>query len=86
MKDPGARRLTSERPGATRSTPRALLPRLLNSATVSSPVVKVPCGSLAPTAMTKGSRAGLVSDGAVAPWLPADTTTTMPCRQATSAA
>ena len=89
MYEPGARRLTSETPGATRSGPRLplpLLPRLEKDATVSSSVSLVPWVSRLPTASTSGSNAGLASPPSFVVPLPAETTTTMPLSHATSAA
>ena len=60
------------------------MPLALNVATESSRVVNVPLVSMAPTAITYGSMAG--SDSRLPPLLPAETTTTIPLRQATSAA
>ena len=51
-RSPGSRRLTIERPGATRSGVRVALPRLEKVATVSSLRSSVPWWSAAPTART----------------------------------
>ena len=82
--EPGTRRPCTWTPGATTSTRRELVPLLLNRATVSSVVLNVLFVSSAPTAIRYGSMAG--STRRVPPLLPAETTTTIPLRQATSAA
>src|SRR3954462_5696090 len=85
MYEPGTRRLTTDRPGATTSGRRFALPALENGLTTSSAGEYVPLTSLAQTARTNGSIAGLSSDDASAPRLPAAADTTMPLRHATSA-
>ena len=50
--EPGTRRLSSDFPGATRSTLRSQLPQLENDVTMSSQTRSVPLVSLAPTAIT----------------------------------
>ena len=54
ISEPGARRLTRERPGAMRSGLRVALPRLEKVATVSSLRSSVPWWSAAPTAIDVG--------------------------------
>src|SRR5580700_8368675 len=82
MVEPGARRLTTERPEVTRSGlnhPSGLVgPTLLNGAMVSSPLLAVPLSSTAPTVMTIGSSPGLRMVPLNGPALPADVTTVMP--------
>src|SRR5262249_9398820 len=82
----GTRSDTIDRPAASRSACRVALPRVENDATVSSVLVSVPLGSAAPTAITYGLAAGMVTRVAVAPSLPTATTTTMPFFQAASTA
>ena len=89
MNEPGARRLTSETPGATRSGPRlplAALPRLEKAGDgVVVAVASCPgCPRRRPRA--RPGRRGAGSPPSAVPPLPADTTTTMPLSQATSAA
>src|SRR5690242_14440707 len=60
--EPGARRLTTCAPGATRSTRRAVLPVDENDGILSSFIWSVPLVSAAPTAMMFGSLAGIVID------------------------
>ena len=52
MNDPGLRKLTTETPGATRSTPRLASPMAENVATLSSAVVLMSPRSAAPTVIT----------------------------------
>jgi hypothetical protein len=54
MYEPGARRLMTDRPGATKSTVRDV-PWLEKSGTRSLPAEGLPRVSSAPTAMTNGS-------------------------------
>ena len=84
MYEPGTRSPWILLPGATTSSARADVPFALNDASLSSRVFSVPLVSSAPTARTYGSAAGM-SIG-LPPRLPAAATTTMPERQATSAA
>jgi hypothetical protein len=90
MVEPGARRLTTERPEVTRSglnqPSTAVGPTLLNVVMVSSLAPAVPLSSRAPTVTTNGSSPGEVMVPLVGPRLPAEATTTMPARQAASAA
>src|ERR1051326_256860 len=90
MVDPGARRLTTERPGATRSGlnhPSGLVgPTALNDGTVSSLLVAVPWSLEAPPVMTSGSSPGVRMVPLKGPAFPADTTTATPLRQAASTA
>jgi hypothetical protein len=86
MNEPGTRSPCTEVPGATRSGLRTPSPRVEKAGMVSSEWVFVPLESLAPTARTYGSCAGLSSLPVPVPSLPAETTTTMPLRQAISAA
>ena len=78
MVEPGARSETIETPGASRSGLPP--PWLENAAGASSARSAVPAVSAAPTVMTNGSSAGLVTGAE--PRFPADTTTTRPARQA----
>ena len=88
--DPGTRRLTTERPAATRSglnqPSMAVGPAALNVVMVSSTVGAVPLSSMAPAVMTSGSSPGEVIVPLFGPVLPADATTTMPAFQAASTA
>src|SRR5690349_11206256 len=86
MYEPGTRKLWTCTPGATRSGFRVPSPLDEKLGIVSSLLEFVPRVSAAPTAMMKGSIAGLVNLPDAAPLLPALLTTTMPLRQATSAA
>ena len=83
---PGTRRLTIDLPGATRSGFLSPSPALDHAGTSSSCTLTVPLGLLAPTAITYGSYAGLLSLALPNPAFPPATTTTMPLRHATSVA
>ncbi len=82
MVEPGARRLTTERPGTTRSglnQPSAKVgPTLEKSVTVSSAVETVPWSSVAPAVMIIGSSPGLDTEPLPGPSLPAEATTVIP--------
>ena len=90
MVEPGARKLTTERPDATRSglnPPSGEVgPTLLNEVAVSSVVAAVPWSSKAPTVITSGSSPGAVIVPLNGPEFPADVTTTIPEFHAASAA
>src|SRR3954452_19304255 len=83
---PGTRRPSTETPGAVTSTCRSSVPSVDHEGTVSSAKVTVPAESIAPTARTCGSDAGLARFRVVSPSLPPAATTTMPFRQAFSTA
>src|SRR5579872_6316257 len=82
MVEPGASRLTTDRPEVTRSglnQPSGLVgPALENVAMVSPEGDTAPWSSTAPTVMTDGSSPGDRTVPLNGPELPADTTTTMP--------
>src|SRR3954451_8475009 len=83
--DPGARRETTDRPGAIRSglaKPSPVGPTPEKPGTVSSLRPVVPASSTAPTVITSGSSPGFVTVPTAGPRLPADTTTTMPASHA----
>src|SRR3954464_14505674 len=88
--DPGARRLTTERPEVTRSglnQPSTRVgPTALKSVMVSSAATGVPRSSSAPAVITSGSSPGEVIVPLAGPVLPADVTTTMPLCHADSTA
>ena len=88
--DPGARRLTTERPDATRSgfsqPSTEVGPTLENAVIVSSDGSAVPWSSRAPTVITSGSSPGLRIVPLKGPALPADVTTVIPARHAASTA
>ncbi len=90
MAEPGARRLMTDRPGATRSgfvRPSAAVgPWPEKPAMTSSPWPEVPLSSEAPTVMTSGSSPGLVTVPAPGPLLDDETVTTMPLSHARSTA
>src|SRR3954469_12211513 len=86
MVEPGARRLTTLRPAATRSglyqPSTAVGPTALNVVIVSSAADAVPLSSSAPAVTTSGSSPGEVIVPFIGPVLPAEATTTMPARHA----
>src|SRR5207302_3569458 len=88
--DPGARRLTTERPEASRSgliqPSTEVGPTLLKAGDASSVAAAVPLSSRAPTVMTRGSSPGARIVPLNGPALPAEATTTMPTLQADSTA
>src|SRR5690242_12171654 len=86
MYEPGSRSPTIEVPGASRSAWRVVFPTLLNDASVSSAVPVVAWVLAAPTEITYGLAAGMVTVAPAAPSLPTETTTTIPLRQADSTA
>ena len=88
--EPGAARLTTDRPGATRSgltQPSGEVgPTLLKSVISSSAVDGVAMSSSAPTVMTRGSSPGDRMEPLNGPAFPAEVTTVMPEFQTASTA
>ena len=90
MVDPGARRLTTERPEVTRSglnqPSRLVGPTLLKLVMVAAAGLVEPLSSRAPTVMTRGSSPGERMVPLKGPALPAEATTAIPACHAVSTA